>query len=540
MLGAPMGILADFGIPVVNGDVGTARLSLKTRLVRDYFEHVSEKAREKEMQERLDLYKDGPGGLTLAEKVIDEFFADNEVRRLRKAVLRRARFDNALRRIVNENSAVYGVGPERRLASDADTARYRDLARFLRQDAVLRRANQWMNLGNDCLLWFRVRQIGDRPPEPVLEVYFQSQFWAIGHPEDRTACIGTIRKIAGPDTPKHEPHYAVDTSAERFRMNGDHLIIESTWEPQPFSRIPGILIHKTPPDTTLLDGTTGGDLKDAHLMAWVQNTMLIKESKSLSRQAVWTGDPRSIPSGQAQEGEVDLVAGEGIGVQTIDRGIDIDQFMRAADHIIERAAANHGIPPSVLRHQAVTSGFEIELRERRLRENRRDQIGIFRDVERELVELEAEVTAVAAPEWAFNSTGLTVDYPEVQTPISPAEHNDTFEVERRLGLTTTVDEILRRNPDLSSRKEARDVLIGNIAEETVRNIAMRPMVKASGSSNASMPEEPEETHGGDGAMPDVEGDDMMADGDEKAMAKRNGRRGGRMQPAMRGNGGMKQ
>jgi hypothetical protein len=165
--------------------------------------------------------------------------------------------------------------------------------------------------------------------------------------------------------------------------------------------------------------------------------------------------------------------------------MDLKQFRDNADHALERAGANYGLPPSVLHQSDASSGAEVHLRRTPLRELRRERILVLRDVEQQIAEIQSAVNANDLPEYAFDATGWSIDFGEVQQPLSETESDTVFENRRRLGLTNTLDEIRKRNPDLSTDKQAEDVLKRNVEIETLRIEIMRALMALSGSMGAS-------------------------------------------------------
>lgn len=115
-----------------------------------------------------------------------------------------------------------------------------------------------------------------------------------------------------------------------------------------------------------------------------------------------------------------------------------------------------------------------------LKELRREQQIYFREFEREFADIQSMVLMEDMDEMAFSPDGWSIDFGEPSAPIDPKTELEVFEHKRRLGLTDTVEEIMRRNPDLTP-KQALDVLEGHIELETVRNLLMRPLQQFSGS-----------------------------------------------------------
>jgi hypothetical protein len=264
-------------------------------------------------------------------------------------------------------------------------------------------------------------------------------------------------------------------------------VIVSSLEPNPLGRLPGVLASVRPATAKgrLLDECPSSDLVAAHEHIWFLNVLSLKESKSANKQAYLTGDTSSATFGQSADTEREVVLPEGVTVTVVDRGMDLAQFRESADHVLERAAANHGLPPSVLHQQDSSSGAEIHLRRIPLRELRRKRIPILRRIEKQIAEIQSAVNANDLSEYAFSAEGWSVDFGEVQQPLTESEADAVFEKRRQLGLTNTLAEIMRRNPDLRSPEEAIEVLDANIEAETLRIAKMKEMLAMSGSMGAS-------------------------------------------------------
>jgi hypothetical protein len=349
---------------------------------------------------------------------------------------------------------------------------------------VMREVDQKLVVHNDVWVQYRVR---GATKEPVLDVVTPSMFWAVCNPGDATNLLAIVLDQTPPRVNRATPCYRVWTADETFMLDSECRAIVSTAEVNALGRLPGVLASIRPATAKgqLLDESPSADLTAAHETIWFQNVLLVKESKSANKQSYVTGDVSSAAMGQSADTERDTILPEGVTVQAVDRGMDLAQFRENADHILERAAANHGLPPSVLHQRDAASGAEIHLRRIPLRELRRKRIPIMRRVERQIAEIQSLVNANDLQEHAFTFEGWGIDYGEVQQPLTEAEADAVFEERRRLGLTNTLDEIMRRNPDLKSRDEAKAVLDENIALETARIAEMKAMLAMSGSMGAS-------------------------------------------------------
>jgi hypothetical protein len=89
------------------------------------------------------------------------------------------------------------------------------------------------------------------------------------------------------------------------------------------------------------------------------------------------------------------------------------------------------------------------------------------------------------PDYAFDAEGWSIDFGEVQQPLTEQEKDVIFEKRRQLGLVSTIDEIKNRNPDIKTDEEAEAILKNNIKAETRRVIMMKSLMAASGSLGAS-------------------------------------------------------
>jgi hypothetical protein len=197
---------------------------------------------------------------------------------------------------------------------------------------------------------------------------------------------------------------------------------------------------------------------------------------------------------QADDVEMPLVLPEGVVASTLDGSMDFTKFLADAQAIYDATAANHGIPPQVLRHGAVASADARELIRVPLRELRLKQQIPFRRFERELAEIQSLVVAKERPDLAFTTDGWTIDFADPQTPLGTKEALEVFEQERRLTLTSTPAELLRRNPDLTPA-QVEALMRRYVDDEVRRNQLMRPLHEISGSPAADMAEDKQDTTG---------------------------------------------
>jgi len=430
---------------------------------------------------KRDAYYEGSGDDHI-KRFIEIAFQDSLTRKLRSDLISFAKHNNVLRRVSHEIASVYSEPAEREVA---DNDKYRAFLDLLDIDTVMREVDQKLVIHGDVWIQYRVRK---ETREPVLDVVTPAMFWAVSHPSDRTQLMAIILDQTPPSrVTRATPCYRVWTADETFQLDAECRVIVSSVEPNTLGRLPGVLASIRPATAKgqLLDECASADLVAAHEHIWFLNVLALKEQKSANKQAYLTGDTSAATFGQSADTEREVVLPEGVTVTVVDRGMDLAQFRESADHVLERAAANHGLPPSVLHQRDSSSGAEIHLRRIPLRELRRKRIPIMRRIEKQIAEIQAAVNANDLSEYAFSTDGWSIDFGEVQQPLTEMEADQVFEKRRQLGLTSTIEETRSRNPDLKSDAEAEAVLAKRITDETTRILLMRTLMALSGGMGAS-------------------------------------------------------
>lgn len=445
-----------------------------------YIKNPDDKVRRDEARKR-DAYYEG-GGDEHIKRFIYLAFEDALVRRLRADLVSQAKWNNVLRRVSRELATVYSKPAARRIAKD--TEKYKDFVDLVGMDAALREIDRKLVIHDDVWVQYRVQR---ETRKPVIDVVSPSMFWAVCHPQDRTQLVAIVLDQTPKRVNRATACYRVWTASETFMLDAECRVIISTVEPNALDRLPGVLVSMRPATTKgqLLTESPAADLVAAHETIWFQNVLLLKESKSANKQSYVTGDVSTAAMGQSSDTERDTILPEGVTVQAVDRGMDLQQFRDNADHIVERAAANYGLPPSLLHQRDASSGAEIHLRRIPLHELREERVPVMRALERDLAQIQSAVNANDLPEYAFSADGWGIDFGEVQQPLTEAERDAVFEKRRQLGLTNTLAEIIARNPDLRTPEDALKVLDANIQAETLRIAKMKEMLAMSGSMGAS-------------------------------------------------------
>lgn len=465
-----------------------------------YWNNEEERCRREKAARRHRFYSSA--GNADMETFITNVIKDRTVQQKRIEFIEHAKFNNVLRRVVHELATVYALPATRAVSGDTNNATYQELQRRCRMAEVMLRGNRLSLLERNIVYYPRVRTLNGKQ-EPVLDLVTPDCFHAIAHPLDPTALIALSLDIkARPMNSERVPARIVWTADSYFYVDTNGVPFEMEPTPHTIGRIPALLFSIEPPAGALLDQTTGDDLEAAHRAVWFLAILLLKEAKSATKQHVLQGDTTSMARNQAADTDVPIEAPEGTSVSTIDNSMDLAMYLATMKGVFETAAANFGLPPSVLSHSDVQSAEARELQRVPLREIRLQQQIPFRDLERDLADLMSKV--YAGTDHAFTTEGWKIDFADPQTPLGTKDALEVFKQERELGLTSTIAELMRRNPDLDE-EAAGAQLLDYISDELARNRAMRPLQQISGSMGARTPE-PEPESDSDKSDTDAESD----------------------------------
>lgn len=472
------------GTPLDWGELGA---HIRTTLNKD-----DEKDRNRRHALRDRLFRDG--GNSDMEDVVDAYIADAGLRLKLKRVIPHAKFNNSLKRIVSELSTVYAEPARRYVGGDqSNQDRYRALTMDLCLDEQMDVVNQMLNLHRALIVGPRVRVNPDGTREMVLDIATPATVRALVSPLDVTHVIGWLIKVTMPMVRNpwgRKPAWVLWTDHEMVYLDETFGVIESThvehklgmnrWIPISYAAtaVPGFW-----------PGEEGEDLVAAHVAIWFAAILMVKETKSNTKQPIITGDTSAMARNQAADSETPIEAPEGVSVTTIDVGTDPSIFITAANHILEKAGNNYGLSMGALTHQGVQSAEARELMLAPVRERRRKQTKIFRRFEARLAKVMARVAEVdfEKPEQKFDPAGWRIDFGEPLVVLSEKERLEIFATRRKLGLTNSVKFLLSEDSD-KTPADAVAELEENVEVELSRNELMRPLQAISGSAGAEMPD----------------------------------------------------
>jgi hypothetical protein len=465
-----------------------------TRHIRStYLDSAAELARMEMHRRRHDLYNDA-GGEHLS-RLIELVFQDPEVKRLRHAWEQPAQYNNVLKRVVNELSTCYSEPANRTVTGAADQLKYFEVQTQSRQHEQFRVMEQLLNLHRAVWVGFRVRNVGTHAAprnDLKIDIVTPAASFIITHPNDPTVPIGLGIRIdtSYALTTADRPAWVVWTEAERFLLDRSGRLIgapvtHGIVNEQGQGVLPYVYVTLEPPRGTIWPGRSGEDLVSADLAIKFASVCLLKELKSATRQTWLTGDLAAAARDQTMDTEATASVPEGVQVQTVDMSMDLATFRDAAEHILETVANNYGMSAAYIHQQGVQSADARDLMRVPLRELRiRNQLPL-RVFERAFVDVQTAVLRRDLPELAFSSLGWSVDFADPQTPRSPKEAIEELELARRVGVMSTIEWLVRRDPSLT-REQAEERVAKWTEEELWRNEIMRPLQEISGSFGAEM------------------------------------------------------
>lgn len=462
------------GMPLSFEELGKhLRTTLKTDAERDRNDRHALRDR---------LYHDG--GDEDMKAVVNAYFEDDKVREKRRAVIPHAKFSNDLKHIVGMLSTVYAEPARRYVKDAASQAKLDELVKALCLDEQMDVVNQMLNLHRALIVGPRIRVNADQTREMVLDIVTPANCRCVVNPLDTTQVLGWLVRLDMPLVRNpwgKVPAWVLWTDHERVYLDEDlnpiqptyqaHGLGMSRWVPLSYSAaaIPGFW-----------PGMEGEDLVAARMAIWLASILMVKETKSNTKQPIISGDATTMAREQAADSDIPIEAPEGVSVTTIDVGTDPQVFITAADHILERCGNNYGLSRSAMRHDMQSADAREAMMEP-VRERRRKQTKIMRRFEARLAVVMARVAEVDAPDLAFNPEGFKINFGEPKVVMTERERVDLYEIRRRLGFADPVSFRMSEDPDLDE-DGAWDELTEHATNNLKHQEMLRPLVETTGAT----------------------------------------------------------
>ena len=477
------------------------------------------RARRAAIAQRLRLYRDD--AQQDFEMMIGAIFENPDVIKQRKAMLCVAKKQNVTARIVNEVASLYDSPASRRFVKkgdgeplgldedpnlspldtsvttsiindDAETERYREMARDLELDEVMQEAHRLTFLCNETLLWRVKPPAEEGEPTDELHIITPDAFDAIPNPNRVLCAAGYLIDTA----PISTSDLVDKTQLKSYELWDDRYVYALTVDGKlctakycadalnptganprehGFGRIPGVLLHKRKPVDRILDSRPGSDIVHGHLCTVLLEVMIMRLAKSQGeRQPIIIGNTANVAAEQSMDGEKPIALPAEVTAMMLDTKTTPEHYLAAKEDGLQGLAGTYGISWAQFTNaEQGSNGRDFLVRRLKLTELRNEQRRRARVQERAIARL-----------LGFDPCCLRVDHQEQAIPQDAVEEVELLDIKIRLGLDSAVAYLMRRDPDLS-KDEALSQLKQNTAWRGIMVMMMRSLnLPAGGDPNA--------------------------------------------------------
>jgi len=236
--------------------------------------------------------------------------------------------------------------------------------------------------------------------------------------------------------------------------------------------LPFVLYNKSYPVDNILDFTSGNDLRDlninvAIMMIWINSLVKYQSFKQL----VFNTDmPDNITD--MKLGPADAIVNptrEGNGnVQVLDLQAKVMELYDLVKNRIMTTLSGYGVSPDNFSMSASpTSGFALMISNMGKLESRQAQLPTYAMGEKKIFEIERIIWNYHKTDKKINENAeLQVDFIEPEFPQTPEEETKEAEFELMHNLTTEIDLLMKKNPDLTEEQAKAKWLSNKAVNDT--------------------------------------------------------------------------
>lgn len=366
-------------------------------------------------------------------------------------------FVNVVRKIVDLKSRVYSAEPKRQIdGTEADKILFAEIAEQSALSIKLKTASRLTKLCKTCMIrpvWRSGRLDLDVLTGDVLDVVTGDS------PEDITSVMVTHY---GQNGRPEEVTYSVWSADSWERLDWRGHVLESG--ANPYGLIPFVALHDHAPTDSFW--CPGGD--DLIAIQDAINKALVDLLHTVEFQGFGVGWVRGA------EGGGTLKAGPGSLIELPKDGelgyaatqAPIEEMVAAIDQLVKWAAVSNGIPAASLSTDpSVESGISKIIGNAELTESRADDVALWRVYERRIFAVIRAVWNAHNPTRQLSdAAALTTDFADPKPETSAKDQAQVWEILLSMGLTSPVDCIMEKNPDITTREDAMAYLF-QIKEE---------------------------------------------------------------------------
>jgi hypothetical protein len=375
---------------------------------------------------------------------------------------------NVYKRINTEVSAVYKYGATRELRSKRDEETARELWGEMHLDRRLEYANLIVNALRDVLLAPVVvngkMQLWIIPPDRTV---------VIQDPNDPTQALAFWTERALVNTPGYITIQRIYADHEKWILGStagnDNKVVYHN-----LGRLPAVAVHADERIDAFWGATVGEDLVDAALSI---SCDLIKLSRMLQYQSelqpFFNGKPSKIAKGMGIGADT-IWAGEG-GWGVLNLQGDPKHLIDTINARIGWIAEQYGLAKDIYDLSASpSSGFALRAKRLPLLEARARQIKLWRDVEKELLQLTALVSQRFHPRLHLDPMAefRTLNYHDEPGLIEPLAQNRVWRERIDMGLQSRVDAYMSAHPDVTRDEAWAEVFRVQMEEAKLNDTAV--------------------------------------------------------------------
>ncbi len=426
-------------------------------------QHMNEhRLRRETIARRLRLYRDqSTPDVSVA---IDQIYETDEYRETLKRYIFAAREQNVTRRIIDEIASLYDKPVIRILKDKTRSDELRLEEKRLHLHEIMQESHHLLTLCNDVLIW----QFIGADAAKKLRVVTSDTFDAIPHPQDAFVPAGLMldmcpRTVLQGDLRDRLPHYELWDDTYRYLIsktgrlvNPDGTDLLGAPISHGLGRIPGVLLHRREPTTTILDSSHGADIESAHLGVALLNIMILRLSKSQGEnQPVLQGNLAAMATGQIMNGEKPLLLPPEVVASMLNMKTDPDHYIMVKKDKLSSVCGSYGMSYeqyAMSESSDSASGKVYGMRREKLTEIRLES-------RRRAVDNEAEVVGLIG----FDPVGMRLDYQEQAIPSDAVEEVSLLRDKMKMGLDSPIAFLMRKDPDLS-REDAVTLLKENLRD----------------------------------------------------------------------------
>jgi hypothetical protein len=309
-------------------------------------------------------------------------------------------------------------------------------------DAVLKKASRYTKLCKTSVLQVGWNEASAAPSLAVLTPNILDVIYT--DPENPTRIIVTH------DAPRAEDRTYSDWTATGFkRLNHRGVALRNEANPSslnPYHVLPFVpLFDRLPDDQFFLPG--GHDLMEAQDAINVALANLWRSVESQAHGQAWASGVSANEVLQfGPDRAIALPQGGQFGFASPNS--PITSILSAIEFVLRQTAATHGVGSDVFDLSKVAeSGSAKHAGRLDLKEERLDDIAMWRAQEARLFEVVKAVVNTHAPGTIPDNASLTVDFAELQDQLTEAEQLANTRDKIELGLWSPADALLALNPD---------------------------------------------------------------------------------------------